>query len=82
MTLSIDDYGTGYSSLAYLHRLPVRRLKIDRSFVTSLVDDPAKDAIVHSTIELARVLWLDVVAEGVEHDATLLMLQDMQCFAA
>ena len=82
VTLSIDDYGTGYSSLAYLQRLPVRRLKIDRSFVTSLVDDPANAAIVHSTIELARVLRLDVVAEGVEDDATLLMLQDMQCFAA
>jgi diguanylate cyclase (GGDEF)-like protein len=82
MMLSIDDYGTGYSSLAYLQRLPVGRLKIDRSFVTSLVDDPASAAIVHSTIQLARVLRLDVVAEGVEDDATLLMLRDMQCFAA
>ena len=80
--LSIDDYGTGYCSLAYLQQLPVRRLKIDRSFVTGLVDDPSSAAIVHSTIELARVLRLDVVAEGVEDDATLLILRDTQCFAA
>ncbi|WP_081784980.1 bifunctional diguanylate cyclase/phosphodiesterase [Cellulomonas sp. KRMCY2] len=80
--LSIDDYGTGHSSLAYLQRLPVRRLKIDRSFVTGMIDDDASAAIVRSTVELARVLRLDVVAEGVEDDATLLMLRDMRCFAA
>jgi len=80
--LTIDDYGTGYSSLAYLQRLPVGRLKIDRSFVTGLIDDAANAAIVRSTIELARVLRLDVVAEGVEDDATLLTLRDMDCFAA
>ncbi|WP_407342947.1 putative bifunctional diguanylate cyclase/phosphodiesterase [Pengzhenrongella phosphoraccumulans] len=79
--LSIDDYGTGHSSLAYLQRLPVRRLKIDRSFVTGLVQDDASAAIVHSTIELARHLGLDVVAEGVEDDMTLLRLHLMGCFA-
>lgn len=82
VTLSIDDYGTGHSSLAYLQRLPVRRLKIDRSFVTGMVHDSASAAIVHSTIELARHLHLDVIAEGVEDDATLGRLRDMQCFAA
>jgi len=82
VSLSIDDFGTGQSSLAYLHRLPVRRLKIDRSFVTGMVDDDNSAAIVRSTIELARALRLDVVAEGIEDDATLLMLRDMQCFAA
>ena len=80
--LSIDDYGTGHSSLAYLQQLPVSRLKIDRSFVTELTVDAASAAIVHSTIELARVLHFDVVAEGVEDDATLLMLRDMDCYAA
>lgn len=79
VVLSVDDYGTGYSSLAYLQRLPVRRLKIDRSFVTGLVCDVASTAIVRSTIELARNLGLSVVAEGVEDDATLLALRDMGC---
>ena len=64
--LSIDDYGTGHSSLAYLQKLPVGRLKIDHSFVTEMIVDPASAAIVDSTIELARVLHFEVVAEGVE----------------
>jgi len=80
--LSIDDYGTGHSSLAYLQQLPVSRLKIDRSFVTEMTVDAASAAIVHSTIELARVLQFDVVAEGVEDDSTLLRLRDMDCYAA
>jgi EAL domain-containing protein (putative c-di-GMP-specific phosphodiesterase class I) len=79
--LSIDDYGTGHSSLAYLQKLPVGRLKIDHSFVTGMIDDPGSAAIVASTIKLARVLRLDVVAEGVEDDATLLRLREMRCFA-
>lgn len=82
VTLSIDDYGTGYGSLAYLQSLPVRRLKIDRSFVSRVGDDPASAAIVRSTIELARQLGLSVVAEGVEDDATLLALREMRCYAA
>ena len=82
VTLSIDDYGTGHSSLAYLQRLPVGRLKIDRSFVTGMLDDEASAAIVHSTVELARHLRLDVVAEGVEDDLTLLRLREMSCYAA
>jgi len=82
VTLSIDDYGTGYSSLAYLQKLPVSRLKIDRSFVTAMMLDDASAAIVQSTIELARVLRFDVVAEGVEDDATLLRLRDMRCSTA
>lgn len=62
--LSIDDYGTGHSSLAYLQQIPVGRLKIDRSFVTEMTFDASSAAIVRSTIELARVLRFDVVAEG------------------
>jgi diguanylate cyclase len=80
--LTIDDYGTGHSSLAYLQQLPVGRLKIDRSFVTEMIVDDASAAIVRSTIELARVLRFDVVAEGVEDDATLVRLRDMHCYAA
>ena len=82
VTLSVDDYGTGYGSLAYLQRLPVRRLKIDRSFVAGVVDEPASAAIVRSTIELARVLGLSVVAEGVEDDETMVALVRMHCYAA
>lgn len=82
VVLSVDDYGTGYSSLAYLQRLPVQRLKIDRSFVMGMVHDPASAAIVRSTIELARNLGLAVVAEGVEDDATLLVLGEMGCTIA
>ena len=81
ITLSIDDFGTGHSSLAYLQKLPVRRLKIDRSFVAGVLTDPASAAIVSSTIELARHLHLEVVAEGVEDDETLLSLRDMRCWA-
>lgn len=77
--LAVDDYGTGYSSLAYLQRLPVRRLKIDRSFVAGVLDHGPNAAIVRSTIELARHLGLEVVAEGVEDDETLLSLLEMSC---
>jgi diguanylate cyclase (GGDEF)-like protein len=77
--LSIDDYGTGHSSLAYLQKLPVSRLKMDRSFVTGLVDHAANAAIVHSTIDLARALHFEILAEGVEDDATLLRLRAMKC---
>jgi diguanylate cyclase len=80
--LSIDDYGTGHSSLAYLQQLPVARLKIDRSFVTEMTVDPMNAAIVDSTIKLARVLHFEVVAEGVEDDATLLALREMECSTA
>ena len=77
--ISIDDYGTGYSSLAYLQRLPVSELKIDRSFVVNASSDAASAKIVRSTIELAHSLGLEVVAEGVEDQAGLDFLRTSGC---
>jgi EAL domain-containing protein (putative c-di-GMP-specific phosphodiesterase class I) len=76
---SIDDFGTGYSSLAYLKNLPIDELKIDRSFVGSMVDDDSDLTIVRSTIDLSHNLGLDVVAEGVENAETLRHLTDLGC---
>jgi len=74
--ISIDDFGTGYSSLAYLKRLTVDELKIDRSFVRNMLYDQDDQIIVHSTIELAHNLHLNVVAEGVEDFSTYNILQE------
>ena len=77
--LSIDDFGTGYSSLDYLKRLPVDVLKIDKSFVMNMADDPADAMIVRSTIDLARNLGLRVVAEGIEDQSAYDMLRSLGC---
>ena len=77
--LSIDDFGTGYSSLEYLKRLPVNEIKIDQSFVTRMLESEDDGIIVRSTIELARNLGLDVVAEGVEDEATWARLKELHC---
>ena len=69
--LSVDDYGTGYSSLAYLRALPVDELKLDRSFVSHLTTDERSAAIVRSTLQLSRDLGLAMVVEGVEDAASL-----------
>ncbi|GGF92398.1 hypothetical protein GCM10007304_02820 [Rhodococcoides trifolii] len=81
-SISVDDYGTGHSSLAYLSSLPVQQLKIDRSFVTTMTTDPANAAIVRSTVDLARGLGVSVLAEGVEDEATLVALRGLGCDAA
>jgi diguanylate cyclase (GGDEF)-like protein len=77
--LSVDDFGTGYSSLTYLTRLPVDEIKIDRSFVTNMSSSPANEVIVRSTIDLARNLGKEVVAEGVETVEVLLRLEALGC---
>jgi diguanylate cyclase (GGDEF)-like protein len=77
--LSIDDFGTGYSSMAYLKALPVRELKIDRSFVTGMTFDPSDAMLVQSAIDLAHNLGLHVVAEGVEDHAAQQLLAQMGC---
>lgn len=76
---SMDDFGTGYSSLAHLQKLAVDELKIDRTFVTRLPDNPQNVAIVRSVIELAHNLGMEVVAEGVETTAALRWLREEGC---
>lgn len=77
--LSVDDFGTGASSLAYLRRLPVQEVKIDDSFVQGMAVDPGDRAIVRAVIGLAREFGLTVVAEGVESELTLELLKEMGC---
>jgi diguanylate cyclase (GGDEF)-like protein/PAS domain S-box-containing protein len=77
--LSIDDFGTGYSSLAYLKRFPIQRLKIDRSFIKGLPSDPSDVGIANAIIQMGRALELQVIAEGVEHEAQRLFLQRAGC---
>jgi diguanylate cyclase (GGDEF)-like protein len=77
--ISIDDYGTGYSSLASLRHLPIQQVKIDRCFVTGIPADASNDAIVRSTIDLAHALGALVVAEGAETPSELQRLADIAC---
>lgn len=78
-TFALDDYGTGYSSLAYLSVLPIDELKIDRSFVTDFVTNRHNEVIVRSTIQMARELGFHVVAEGIEDAATWRRLASLNC---
>ena len=77
--MSIDDFGTGYSSLSYLKRLPIDEIKIDRSFVMGMQNDPNDSMIVRATVELGKNLGLQVVAEGVEDRETLDELAAIGC---
>jgi diguanylate cyclase (GGDEF)-like protein len=77
--VSIDDFGAGVTSLAYLGRLAVGQLKLDRSFIAGLFDADANPALVRATIELAHSLGLEVVAEGVEDEAALELLERFGC---
>jgi EAL domain-containing protein (putative c-di-GMP-specific phosphodiesterase class I) len=81
LRLSIDDFGTGFSSLSYLVHFPIDTLKIDRSFIRQTPSDPAHSAISSAIISLANSLKLNVIAEGVENQEQLDFLQDHRCNA-
>ena len=79
LSLSIDDFGTGYSSLSYLKKFPVKKVKIDRSFVCDLEQDSESAALCHAIVQLGHSLNLQVIAEGVETIEQLRLIRDMGC---
>jgi diguanylate cyclase (GGDEF)-like protein len=79
VNLSLDDFGTGYSPLSYLRELPVTQIKIDRSFIDSMMRDRDTATIVASLVDLARRLGIDVVAEGIETAGQLELLRSFEC---
>jgi EAL domain-containing protein (putative c-di-GMP-specific phosphodiesterase class I) len=76
---AIDDFGTGFSSLSYLKHLPVKELKIDKSFVMNMPQDTRDQAIVAATVHMAHSLGMQAIAEGVESDLVLRMLRRAEC---
>ena len=79
VTISLDDFGTGYASLSQLQSLPFDRIKIDKSFVTSLLSDSQSDAIVSTILSLGRALHLPITAEGIEDAGTKARLSQLGC---
>jgi len=77
--ISIDDYGTGQSTISYLQRLPIGEIKLDKSFVQSMVTDKSNQVIVKSTIAMAHELGLKIVAEGIEDQQTMDLLMQYGC---
>ena len=82
VAVSVDDFGTGNASIEYLTKLPCDELKIDRSFITDMLEDPRAEAIARSTLDLARNLGLKVVAEGIETEAVMDHLAGLGCATA
>ncbi len=80
--LSIDDFGTGFSSLTYMRRLPVSELKLDRTFLTGAPRDKRAVSVIRSTVDLAHSLGLRIVAEGIENLDALALVDDLGCDAA
>jgi EAL domain-containing protein (putative c-di-GMP-specific phosphodiesterase class I) len=78
--IAIDDFGTGYSSLAHLQRFPVDALKIDRSFISGMANNPQGEALVHTLVQLGKALSIETFAEGIEqhHELSLLRAEDCQ----
>jgi diguanylate cyclase len=79
VTLAVDDFGTGFSSLSYLQRFPIDRLKIDQSFVRNIESTPANESIARAIIALAESLALDTVAEGIENPSEMAILKHLRC---
>ena len=77
--ISLDDFGTGYSSLTYLHRLPINELKIDQSFVQTLGNDGSDRILLNTIIQLGRAYGLTVVAEGIDSEQKLRVLNKLGC---
>ena len=77
--LSMDDFGTGFSSFSYLHRFPMDTLKIDRSFVSNMNKSQKNLEIVTTIVLLAHKLGMDIVAEGIEHEVEKKALQALSC---
>ncbi|WP_235074202.1 putative bifunctional diguanylate cyclase/phosphodiesterase [Asticcacaulis sp. AC466] len=80
--VSLDDFGTGFSSLSHVHRLPLDKIKVDRSFITDLVRNPISLKIVKSLTALCTDMGLDCIVEGVETEAQLAILRDLGCTLA
>jgi EAL domain-containing protein (putative c-di-GMP-specific phosphodiesterase class I) len=79
VSIALDDFGTGYSSLNYLTKLPIDVLKIDRSFVVDLMNNPKSKCIVENIINLSHQLGIEVVAEGVEYESQVDYLRTILC---
>ena len=79
IAISIDDYGSGLSSLAYLKQIPAHELKIDRAFVSGLTSSHRDPLLVRSTIDLAHALDMEVTAEGVDNAMSMALLKVMGC---
>jgi EAL domain-containing protein (putative c-di-GMP-specific phosphodiesterase class I) len=77
--IAIDDFGTGYSSLAHLQQFPVDALKIDRSFISRLTQSPEGETLIHTLVQLGQALSIETVAEGIEQQQELSMLQEELC---
>jgi len=79
LSFSIDDFGTGYSSLAKLKQMTLKELKIDKTFILDIENSKSDEAIVSASIQMAHGLGLEVVAEGIESEATWKLLQGLGC---
>jgi diguanylate cyclase (GGDEF)-like protein len=77
--IAIDDFGTGYSSLAHIQRFPVDALKIDRSFISQLADNPEGETLIRTLVQLGKALSIETLAEGIEREHELSLLQAEQC---
>ena len=77
--IAIDDFGTGYSSLAHLQRFPVDALKIDRSFISQLTENPEGETLIRTLVQLGKALSIETLAEGIEQPAELTLLREEHC---